>query len=140
MSSHIYRYKFSSEFTNKLLAFIDIHRFDSVPIFKDEWHKWCAGNDELVQRENMRLVELGYTGDIADKMYKIARYYYKNKPTVTKSPKKRRKYVRLRGDILALMDEHVGGNCEKPSVSCQLFMEKVKEKMAYLKNEFREMG
>ena len=140
MSSHIYRYKFSSEFTNKLLAFIDIHRFDSVSIFKDEWHKWCAGNDELVQRENMRLVELGYTGDIADKMYKSARYYYKNKPTVTKSPKKRRKYVRLSGDILALMDDHVGGNREKPSVSFQMFMEKHKEKMASLKSELREKG
>jgi len=140
MSSHIYRYKFSPEFTNKLLAFIDIHRFDSAPIFKDEWHKWYAGNGELVQRENRRLVELGYVGDVSDKMYKSARYYYKNKPTVSRRPQKRRKYIRLSGDILALMDDHIGDNREKPSVSFQMFMEKHKEQMASLKTELREKG
>ena len=86
----------------------------------------------------MRLVELGYAGDIADKMYKSARYYYKNKPPAQKSPKKRRKYVRLSGDILALMDDHFGENREKPSISFQMFIEKHKEKMVALKFELRE--
>ena len=140
MSINIYRYKFSSEFTNGLLQFIDIHRFDSVSIFKDEWNKWRAENVELIQRENMRLVELGYAGDIPDKMYKSARYYYKNKPTAPKSPKKRRKYVRLSGDILALMDDHIGENREKPSISFQMFIEKHKAKIAVLKSDLREKG
>jgi len=140
MSTNIYRYKFSSEFTNGLLQFIDIHRFDSVPIFKDEWNKWRVENDELIQRENMRLVELGYTGDIADKMYKSARYYYKNKSTVPKSPKKRRKYIRLDSTILSLMDDHIGESRGKPSSLFQMFIEKNKDKLASLKVNLREKG
>ena len=140
MSANIYRYKFSSEFTNGLLQFIDIHRFDSVPIFKDEWNKWRVENVELIQRENMRLVELGYTGDIADKMYKSARYYYKNKSTVPKSPKKRRKYIRLDSTILSLMDDHIGESRGKPSSLFQMFIEKNKDKLASLKVNLREKG
>ena len=140
MTSVIYRYKFSPEFTNHLLTFINIHRFDSVPIFKDEWNKWRAENGELIQRENIRLVKLGYTGDIADKMYKSARYYYKNKPLGDKSAKKRRKYIRLSGDILSLMDEHIGGNREKPSISYKMFIEGNGGKMKLLTADLIEKG
>ncbi len=140
MSSTIYRYKFSSEFTNQLLQFIDIHRFDTVNIFKEEWGRWYATNNEVIQREISRLLDLGYKGDVLDKMYKSARYYYKNKPLVAKSPKKRRKYIRLDSDILTLMDEHITRNSEKPSLSYELFIEKNKARIAILKSDLLEKG
>ena len=88
----------------------------------------------------MRLVELGYTGDIADKMYKSARYYYNNKSTVPKSPKKRRKYIRLDSTILSLMDDHIGESRGKPSSLFQIFIEKNKDKLASLKVDLLEQG
>lgn len=140
MSTTIYRYKFSAEFTNQLLRFIEIHRFDGATIFKNEWTQWYAENSEAVQRETSRLVDLGYTGDIMDKMYKSVRYYYKNKPLATKSPKKRRKYIRLGNDILTLMDEHIARHSEKPSVSYNIFIEENKEKIASLKSDLLAKG
>ena len=140
MPNVIYRYKFSPEFTDNLLAFINIHRFDTAVAFKEAWNLWRTENDELIQRENMRLVDLGYAGNIADKMYKSARYYYKNKPLGDKRPKKRRKYVRLKGDILSLMDDHIGQTRNKPSISFQMFIKKNKEKMTLLKFNLREKG
>jgi len=140
MTSVIYRYKFSPEFTNHLLAFINIHRFDTVEVFKDAWDLWYVTNEEIVRRETDRLCDLGYIGNIGEKMYKSARYYYKNKPLATKNHKKRRKYVRLKGDILSLMDNHIGETREKPSISFQIFIEKNKEKMASLKFDLHEKG
>ena len=140
MSSTIYRYKFSAEFTNQVLRFIEIHRFDTAAIFKTEWTQWYAAHGELIQREASRLLDLGYTGDITDKMFKSARYYYKNKPLVAKSPKKRRKYIRLSNDILTLMDEHIAKHPEKPAVSYKMFIEANKGEIASLKSDLLDKG
>jgi hypothetical protein len=40
-------------------------------------------------------------------MYKSARYYFKNKPTAKKEPKKRRKYVTIDKTFLGQMDKHI---------------------------------
>ena len=140
MTSVIYRYKFSPEFTNHLLAFINIHRFDPVASFKEAWDLWYATNEEMVQRETDRLMDLGYIGNIGDKMYKSARYYYKNKPLGDKSAKKRRKYVRLDSDILSIMDVHIGGHREKPSISYKIFIEGNGEKIKLLTADLIEKG
>ena len=140
MTSVIYRYKFSPEFTNHLLIFINIHRFDTIKIFKEAWDLWYVTNEEIIRRETDRLCDLGYVGNIGEKMYKSARYYYKNKPLGTQSPKKRRKYVRLKSDILSLMDDYIGATREKPSISFKMFLEKNKEKMASLKSDLCEKG
>ena len=79
MSSVIYRYKFSEIFLDELKSFIDIHRFDDIPIFKEAWDKWCIDNIILVNEEKRRLDALGYKNDVGKKMYMSARYYYKNK-------------------------------------------------------------
>ena len=50
---------------------------------------------------------MGYTGDINNKMYKSARYYFKNKSTEKKETKQRRKYVTLNKGFLADMDRHI---------------------------------
>ena len=46
-------------------------------------------NKEIINLESDRLLRLGYTGNVGTKMYKSARYYFKNKSTKKKEAKKR---------------------------------------------------
>ena len=64
-------------------------------------------NDNIVNEEYRRLKELGYDGDIFDKMFKSARYYFRKKSTEKKEPAKRRIYVGSQKDLLEAMDEHI---------------------------------
>ena len=123
MSSIIYRYKFSATFIAALKQFIDIHRYDTTDVFKEAWSVWVAEKNTLIGRETRRLVDIGYEGEIGDKMYKSARYYYKNKSVEEVKAKKRRKYIRLNAPILALMDEHLQENHQKPALSYTQFIE-----------------
>ena len=55
-------------------------------------------------------------------MYKSARYYFKNKALDKHTPKKRRTYIRLPKDFLALMDNFVKNHSDKPSILWDKFM------------------
>lgn len=123
MSSVIYRYKFSEIFLDELKSFIDIHRFDDIPIFKEAWDKWCIDNIILINDEKQRLDALGYKNDVRKKMYMSARYYYKNKFIRDKKQKKRKTYIRLDLETLSLMDAHIGRDPQKPSLSYANFIE-----------------
>jgi len=127
MSTPIYRYKFSDEFISALKAFIDIHRYDIPEVFKEKWKDWCTNNSGIRDRETRRLKEAGYTGAVDVKMYKSARYYYKNKSMEETKSKKRRKYIRLGADILGLMDTHLRENQQKPSLSYIQFIDNNKQ-------------
>ena len=55
---NIYRYKFTNEFTCELFTFSKIHQYDHRNDFKEAWNNWIKDNDELVDKEVKRLVEL----------------------------------------------------------------------------------
>ena len=86
-SAKTYRYKFSSEFLVNLKDFARIHKFDEPSAFKDNWKIWCDENKEIIKEEADRLKTAGYEGDALVKMYKSARYYFKNKSNEKKSQK-----------------------------------------------------
>jgi hypothetical protein len=136
ISVEIYRYKFTDEFTNELFKFSKIHQYDERKIFKEAWELWIDENDEIVNKEYRRLKELGYDGDIFDKMFKSARYYFRKKSTEKKEPAKRRIYVGSQKDLLEAMDEHIYSNIKsgnfKPSDG---FDEFCKENINLLKEE-----
>jgi hypothetical protein len=67
-------------------------------------------NDNIVNEEYRRLKELGYDGDIFDKMFKSARYYFRKKSTEKKAPVKRRIYVGSQKELLETMDTHIKSN------------------------------
>ena len=96
---NIFRYKFSEEFTKPLYQFSKIHQYD---------HR--KDNEDLVNKEIIRLTELDYKGDIIDKMFKSARYYFRKKSTDKKEPQKRRVYVGIQSELLAAMDTHIISN------------------------------
>lgn len=107
---NIYRYKFTNEFTNELYKFSKIHQYDHRKDFKEAWEIWIDDNSNLVDDEVRRLTNLGYNGDIIDKMFKSARYYFRKKSTEKKEPVKRRIYVGSQKDLLEAMDNHIKSN------------------------------
>ena len=103
----IYRYKFTNEFTDELYKFSKIHQYDHRKDFKEAWNIWTNENSELIDEETTRLTNLGYDGDILDKMFKSARYYFRKKSTEKKAPVKRRIYVGSQKELLETMDAHI---------------------------------
>jgi hypothetical protein len=112
-SINIYRYKFTQEFMNEIYQFSKIHQYDERKDFKEAWEVWMETNSELINSEVNRLTTLNYQGDIIDKMFKSARYYFRKKGTVKKEPVQRSAYVAINKDLLDAMDEHIITNILK---------------------------
>lgn len=107
LALNIYRYKFTTEFTTELYKFSKIHQYDHRKDFKEAWQIWIEDNKDLIDDETRRLTGLGYDGDVIDKMFKSARYYFRKKSTEKKEPSKRRNYVGSQKELLDAMDEHI---------------------------------
>jgi hypothetical protein len=103
----IYRYKFTQEFMDELYKFSKIHQYDDRNSFKEAWEEWTEHESELLENERERLERLGYTGDILNKMFKSARYYFRKKSSVKPEPKERRKYIGVQKELLDSMDSHI---------------------------------
>jgi len=104
-----YRFKFTNEVTNELTYFAKLHQFDDRKTFKEAWKEWIETPEisSMIKIEIDRLTSIGYDGDILDKMFKSARYYFRKKSLEKKEPKKRREYIGLSNDVLKKIDEHI---------------------------------
>lgn len=137
---NIFRYKFSDDLTKPLYQFSKIHQYDHRKDFKEAWNIWIEENADLVSKEVKRLTELDYKGDILDKMFKSARYYFRKKSTEKKEPQKRRNYVGIQTELLVAMDNHINANKKndnyKPSTGfdefCKQYIEILKVEVASL--------
>lgn len=112
---NIYRFKFTSEFTNELYSFSKVHQYDHRKDFKEAWNSWFDENETIIENEIRRITNLGYIGDIKDKMFKSSRYYFRKKSTEKKAPKKRRIYIGVQKDLLDAIDEHIKKNINNQS-------------------------
>jgi len=90
-----------------LSNFAKLHQHDERKTYRAAWENFNHTNEDILLRECMRLKELGYTGDCYDKMYKSARYYFRQKIVSKKEPKQRRKYFACDRDIIDAMDQHI---------------------------------
>jgi len=119
MNVNIYRYKFSDDFVEELYNFSKIHQYEERKIFKESWNLWIEENKALVEYEMSRLKNIGYTGDVIDKMYKSARYYFRKKDTEKKAHTERREYTSTSKELRDAMDYHIIKNIKtdnyKPS-------------------------
>ena len=104
---NIYRFKFSTDFMEKMYEFSKIHQYDERKVFKESWDLWIKENEDSMNNEFRRLDEQGYRGDILDKMFKRARYYFRKKSTTKPEPKERRIYVSCHKDTLDGIDNHI---------------------------------
>jgi len=132
----IYRYKFTQPFMNELHNFSKIHQYDDRTMFKEAWTNWIVDYDDIIQLEIERLTDAKYEGDILDKMFKSARYYFRKKSNIAVEAKERRPYISLQKEIIALMDIHIKKNTLKPSEGfedfCNSHVDNLKEEITYL--------
>jgi hypothetical protein len=137
---NIYRYKFTEDFMHELFTFAKVHQYDHRKDFKDAWIAWIDTNENMVNEEVCRLTRLGYNGDILDKMFKSARYYFRKKSTEKKAPEPRRDYVSVRKELLEAIDAHItnsiAGANYKPSDGfenfCNSNVELIKDEISHL--------
>ena len=135
--TYIYRYKFSLEFMDEIYQFSKIHQYDERKYFKEAWELWVKNNEILVNNEINRLKCLKYEGDILDKMFKSARYYFRKKGTVKKAPVDRKKYVGVQKKLLDAMDEHIKINVNSTYKPSDGFINFCKENVELLKDEIK---
>ena len=112
---NIYRFKFTPDFVDELYRFSKIHEYDDRKDFKEAWKIWLDDNEFIVENEIRRIQNLGYNGDIKDKMFKSSRYYLRKKSTEKKEPVKRRSYVCVQKDLLDAIDQHIKNNIHNKS-------------------------
>jgi len=140
----IYRFKFTEGFMEELYKFSKIHQYDDRHDFKDAWEVWTEENNELIQEESERLINLGYDGDILTKMFKSARYYFRKKSSEKKEPIQRRQYISINKELLVAMDNHIENKTyNKDYKPKNAFIEFCKENEEILKtsiNQIYEQG
>ena len=134
---NIYRYKFTTLFTEKLHDFAKIHKYDDRFDFKEAWEQWSKENNECIQIEYERLSRLEYKGNILEKMFKSARYYYRKKSNELKHVQERKRYISISKEILEKMDKHLNDNLDlKPKIAfvdfCNQYKDLLKETIAIL--------
>jgi hypothetical protein len=140
LNINIYRYKFTNEFVNELYTFAKIHQYDHRKDFKDAWETWIEEQEDIVNSEIRRLTNLNYEGDIIDKMFKSARYYFRKKSTEKKAPKQRTPYKSVQKPLLDAMDLHIKSQIKekdyKPSTGfdefCKMNKDLLREEVNYL--------
>lgn len=136
----IYRYKFTQEFMEELYEFSKIHQYDDRKDFKEAWEIWIDENREMIKIEESRLKSIGYCGNVIEKMFKSARYYFRKKSTFKKEAKQRRMYISINKELLKVMDKHISNNVQnadfKPKIA---FIQFCKENETILKEEINNI-
>jgi len=134
---NIFRFKFTNHVMNELTSFAKIHQYDDRKTYKESWTTWTEDNSILIRTETERLENLGYKGNVIEKMYKAARYYFRKK-TRKSEHAKRRKYISFDSEVLDAMDTHIRENIKgegyKPSIGysnfCELNVEILRDEVA----------
>ena len=110
LSTRTLRHDFGEKFMEELKHFAVVHKFDDRKVFKEAWNVWANQNSIKMQidEEVERLQNDGYKGDVIDKMFKSARYYFRKKEDKTEQEKKegvaRKQYVSLCPRFLEQID------------------------------------
>lgn len=102
-----FRFKHDQEVMDAVMRFAKIHQYDDRHDYKEAWNEWCDENREMLEKEARRLEDLGYEGDVYDKLFKSGRYYFRTKKLEKTAPVERKKYVGLNRDTLRAMDDFV---------------------------------
>ena len=116
-SDKIYRFKFSSEIVEMLDAFSKLHKYTPQKEYKEKWDVMLFENKKEIDKECERLLDLNYQGNIKEKMYKSARYYFRKKNEEKKEPAKRREYKSVDREIIDSMDIHICRNIDTENYS-----------------------
>jgi hypothetical protein len=107
-NTSVYRYKLEPHIVESVTRFAKVHQYDTLADYKEAWKVWCDEESGMIERETRRLYNLGYDGDVMDKLYKAGRYYFRTKNLhEDKKPQQRQYYVSMDTAILDAMDDHI---------------------------------
>jgi hypothetical protein len=109
-----YHFKYSDEFADLLANFATEHSEDKNKEFKAAWKIWSNIHSAEIEKEITKMKQEGYQGDVAEKMYFSARYYYRKKaireqtePANLEEKTPRKKYESIDKHILVQMTDHI---------------------------------
>ena len=138
----IFRFKLSDRINEELALFTNANRYNERNEIKTAWKEWCNSNDILIADELIRLVNLGYSGDLKKKLWFSVRYYHMKKENKTidgvvdgtdisntndDKTTKRRKYITIDKSFLALIDKHINEQIKHdtftPAKSYKMFID-----------------
>ena len=120
-NKRVLRFEFSNATIESVMAFTTVHQYDDRKTYKEAWAQWLA-HDEIAtifKADVERLTNLGYKGDVADKLFKSGRYYFRQKtygfpnlslhdePLGVRGASAPRKYVTMGRELLRAMDDHI---------------------------------
>lgn len=113
--SKVYRFNLSKHIKDQLVHFIDIHKYDDLATYKLEWDEYVKKNKELFDNEIEYLQGKGYKGDVMNKIYKSARYYWRKKNDDTNKPSLQLDKVSLRfdRDFINKVSQHIERNINR---------------------------
>ena len=127
----IFRFEFSEDIMELIKRFSLVHQYDERKVYKERWNNWFQEHKEIMEREMHRMIDLGYEGDVHDKMFKAGRYYFRKKnikkdkedkedkegrdantmdlkkKNDEKTPQKKRNYISMLQTTLDAMDKHL---------------------------------
>jgi hypothetical protein len=87
-NKRVLRFEFSNALIESLMAFTTVHQYDDRKTYKEAWAQWLA-HDEIAtifKADVERLTNLGYKGDVADKLFKSGRYYFRGATSAPRTP------------------------------------------------------
>lgn len=118
-----HRFVFQQHVTDILVEFAKTHQFDERKDFKEAWKTWINDEDikPILEKEAERIQEIGFRGDIINKMFVSVRYYYRKKQTKTlcennntnETDKGIRGYQSVSKDVFNMIDEHIKNQLKK---------------------------
>ncbi len=118
-----FRFEFAPNIMELIERFAFVHQYDERKIYKENWNNWYTQNNEEMEKEIERMNEIGYVGDVKDKMFKAGRYYFRKKNIKKEEPlksepelkfeKKRRNYITMLDATLNAMDDHIKTSLKK---------------------------
>ena len=88
----VFHFNPSEKCVQAIAEFSTKHREAKNKEFKSAWKSWIQDPDiaELFVEESRRLANTGYTGDLCEKLYFSARYYFRKKALNSKTQEERR--------------------------------------------------
>jgi len=114
-----FHFKFSPIFIEHLERFAKIHQYDDRHTFKEAWTTWTKTDSisKIIEEEIADLTKDGFDGNILEKMFKSARYYYRKKPETKDVIAKKKKYEGSSRSFLEQVDAHISHYVHTHSVS-----------------------
>ena len=146
----IFRFKLSDEIMLLITQFAKMHQYDDRHSYKEAWEDWSTVQQDVLDREVSRLDQIGYKGDVLDKMFKAGRYYFREKKQVVEvstnevsNDKKKRKYIVMNPEVILAMDQHLKNAMKQPDFKpakdfvqfCEQNLEMLRREITTLKEQ-----